>query len=144
MSKFLRQWAKVEEELNEALRKAVVESAMRTYGEIVDRTPVGRPDLWKSAPPEGYVPGDLHQAWEISFGKGFKKVRAKRNYKSKLANFAAATSYRLGDTIWVRNRLPYAYRVEYGWSQQAPQGMMRTSVQKYKTFLDEAVRRNEK
>ncbi len=34
-----------------------------------------------------------------------------------------------GQTIYVTNSLPYAYRLEYdGWSQQAPAGMVRLSI----------------
>lgn len=40
----------------------------------------------------------------------------------------------IGDTVWgstvtIVSRLPYIYRLEYGWSQQAPDGMVRLTLQ---------------
>lgn len=34
----------------------------------------------------------------------------------------------LGTPIYIVNNLPYAMRLEYGWSKQAPQGMARLAV----------------
>lgn len=35
------------------------------------------------------------------------------------------------------NNLPYAERLEYGWSNQAPQGMVRVNVARFNTLLEE-------
>lgn len=35
------------------------------------------------------------------------------------------------------NNLPYAQRLEYGWSQQAPQGMVRTNVSRFQQLINE-------
>ncbi len=45
-----------------------------------------------------------------------------------------------GQTIYLTNSLPYARRLEYGWSKQAPQGMVRLTVQNYSRALAAAVR----
>jgi hypothetical protein len=37
------------------------------------------------------------------------------------------------------NALPYARRLEYGWSRQAPYGMVRYSVLEYRRFLLRAI-----
>jgi hypothetical protein len=34
----------------------------------------------------------------------------------------------LGASIWITNSLPYFRRLEYGWSKQAPQGMVRVTA----------------
>jgi hypothetical protein len=34
----------------------------------------------------------------------------------------------LGQTIWVSNNVPYAQRLEHGWSQKAPQGMVEITL----------------
>lgn len=44
-----------------------------------------------------------------------------------------------GQTIWLTNNLPYARRLEYGWSDQAPGGMVRLTVQDYSQALKRAV-----
>ena len=41
-------------------------------------------------------------------------------------------------TIYITNSLPYAQRLEYGWSKQAPQGMVRLTVADYTKMLREA------
>lgn len=36
---------------------------------------------------------------------------------------AAVMPARLGDTVYIQNNLPYAERIEHGWSQQSPSGV---------------------
>ena len=52
-----------------------------------------------------------------------------------------ATSFVLKDTDWreftLANNLPYAQRLEYGWSQQAPAGMVRTNVSRFQQLINE-------
>ena len=43
-----------------------------------------------------------------------------------------------GQTIWLTNSLPYARRLENGWSQQAPAGMVRLTVQAYSGAVKKA------
>lgn len=38
--------------------------------------------------------------------------------------------------LTLTNNLPYAQRLEYGWSQQAPQGIVRTNVTRFNTLLE--------
>lgn len=47
--------------------------------------------------------------------------------------------FKPGQTIYLTNSLPYARRLEYGWSGQAPQGMVRLSVVEYSQYLQRAV-----
>lgn len=35
----------------------------------------------------------------------------------------------IGDVVYLTNALPYARRLEYGWSKQAPNGMVRLTAQ---------------
>lgn len=52
-----------------------------------------------------------------------------------VANVLAAPP---GETITLVNSLPYARRLEYGWSQQAPAGMVRITVQEFITAAEQA------
>lgn len=45
-----------------------------------------------------------------------------------------------GDDLWISNSLPYARRLEYGYSGQAPVGMVRITVREFRSYLDAAVR----
>lgn len=44
-----------------------------------------------------------------------------------------------GQTIFLTNSLPYARRLENGWSKQAPSGVVRLTVQAYSQALKAAV-----
>lgn len=52
-----------------------------------------------------------------------------------------AASYIFAASDWneftLTNNLPYAERLEYGWSNQAPQGMVRVNVARFNTLLEE-------
>lgn len=40
-----------------------------------------------------------------------------------------ANNFKLGDVIYLQNNLPYIRRLENGWSQQAPKGMFKLTMQ---------------
>lgn len=52
-----------------------------------------------------------------------------------------ATGFVLKATNWreftLTNNLPYAQRLEYGWSQQAPQGFVRVNVSRFQQLINE-------
>jgi hypothetical protein len=52
----------------------------------------------------------------------------------------AVETLKLGDTIYLANNLPYAMRLEYGYSAKAPAGMVRVTVVQFQKMIDEAVR----
>lgn len=45
-----------------------------------------------------------------------------------------------GDVLFISNNLPYAQALEYGWSKQAPAGMVRITMGRYSSMLARAVR----
>jgi hypothetical protein len=45
------------------------------------------------------------------------------------------------DEFRLTNNLPYAERLEYGYSQQAPNGMVRVTVTRFQRLIDEAAAR---
>lgn len=54
---------------------------------------------------------------------------------------ADMTRYITSAATWgeftLTNNLPYAQRLEYGWSQQAPSGMVRVNVTRFNALLEE-------
>jgi hypothetical protein len=49
--------------------------------------------------------------------------------------------YKVGDTLYVTNSLPYAERIEYqDWSEQAPAGMMRISVAEFDVIAEQMIK----
>lgn len=47
---------------------------------------------------------------------------------------------RAGDSIYLSNNLSYAVKLEYGHSKQAPQGMVRTTVEEFQAAVNQSVR----
>jgi len=51
----------------------------------------------------------------------------------------ALANWEPGQAIILSNSLPYAYRLEYGWSKQAVGGMVRLTVQDWRDYVSKAV-----
>ena len=46
-----------------------------------------------------------------------------------------AQAWKAGQTMYMTNSLPYAKRLEYGWSKWAPAGVVRITVMEFKTYI---------
>ena len=58
-----------------------------------------------------------------------------------IAKVAGVTAgMEIGDVVYMANNLPYAQRLEDGWSQQAPAGMVRLTVQRFQPIADAVIR----
>lgn len=53
---------------------------------------------------------------------------------------AETLNLQAGQVIYLVNNLPYAQRLEYGWSQQAPGGMVRLTAQRFQPIVDAVAR----
>ncbi len=47
-------------------------------------------------------------------------------------------SWKPGQTIYLTNSMPYARRLEYGWSKQSPSGMVRLAVAEFRFNIQRA------
>lgn len=83
--------------------------------------------------------GRFRANWNTAFGAPNPAVTdsTENNAAARAASVLAA--YKTGDTIFITNNLPYALRLEYGWSSQAPGGMVRTTIAEYSQYLRRAV-----
>ena len=76
--------------------------------------------------------GRFRGNWFTQIGSVSSSVNHKLLDKSGGAalNQAGAVSAKIkaGDVVYMANNLPYAGRLEYGYSQQAPAGMVRVSI----------------
>jgi hypothetical protein len=50
---------------------------------------------------------------------------------------AASAGFKAGDTIYLTNNLPYIRRLEEGYSQQAPAGMVALTVQEFAQVVNQ-------
>lgn len=105
---FLRQSEFVLKDDLNTIKKA----AQMYFDRIKELTPVGMPSLWKYPAPKGYTPGSLRAAWQIKESLTLKNI-----------------------VITIMNQLPYAGRVEDGWSTQAPVGMMKIANAEFPDIL---------
>lgn len=98
--------------------KILHEACEILFARIMHDTPIGNPHLWKPPYwPKNYTPGTLKAAWRIEHHQ---------------------------DSVVIHNDEPYAYRVETGWSGQAPQGMLRINLKNFNAILDAVARKYNK
>ena len=158
------------------------QTALDLQGQMIDRSPVGNPDLWQANKGAVYM-RETHNLWveaiNADAGKGGKRMRRmgqkklKQTYKLKAGNGyvggrfksnwqvglgsmneavdATAGSdalgrakvvlegFKPGMTIFLTNNLPYAKKLEYGHSKQAPAGVVRLTVQDFAQAVKRAV-----
>jgi len=124
--------------MNQVVRKIVLDVGTR----IVMRSPVGDASHWQSPPPKGYVGGRFRSNW--LYGEGVMPQGTLLSIDPK----GNATVARLvagvkpdaaGKVHWLVNSLPYAQRLEYGWSKrQAPAGMVGVTVVEYQSIVRNA------
>jgi hypothetical protein len=160
--------------------------AIDLLGAVVDRSPVGNPELWaanatatqynnevarlnaelRNDPANltkngrmkpgrlikdgmdltagaGYVGGRFRGNWQVSFDVAKTGTLERidptgQESKGEGVGVIQGFTTQVG-TIWMMNNLPYAKRLELGWSKQAPSGCVRISVVEFQTFIDKAV-----
>jgi len=134
--------AKFVEKAKENADIVVQKIAIDVLSSVIDRSPVGNPELWKTPRP-GYVGGRFRGNWQVGFSvapTGETGVIDANGSQTKQAGAALLQTFTTGvGSIWLMNNVPYAQRLEYGWSRQAPAGMVRLTVTEFQTFVDRAV-----
>lgn len=84
--------------------------------------------------------GSFRGSWFVSYGSpnlelkydapenGISKSEATRMSIDRMVGFLGGFN---SGTLWITNNQPYAQRLEYGWSKQAPQGFVRRNVARF-------------
>lgn len=98
--------------------------------------PVGNATLWKhpERKPAGYVGGNSRNNWHVTVGAPFVGEDA----TGTAAKILAAIPRQAGSVVYLTNNVDYIQRLEYGHSQQAPNGMVRQSVALFEGVLNGA------
>lgn len=127
---------------NETILNVVKEVAVDLFTEIINKTPVGDPSLWKSSPPADYVPGALRGNWQCTIespASGRLGIRSGADAISSMVSVVG--KLKEDQAVYLANNLPYAQRIEYlGWSHvQRPEGMVRVSMSKIEQTLSKAI-----
>lgn len=102
-------------------------AALDIGGQLIDRSPVDT--------------GRFKNNWQTGIGGIDSSTSASPDAsgapaRTKLA--ASIDAWIPGRSIWITNSLPYAYRLETGWSKQAPSGMVRLTVQNFEQAIAKA------
>ncbi len=92
--------------------------------------------------PEGYVGGRFRGAWQVSLETlpapdVTTSVDPKGDRTIQLGA-EVIKGYQLGLVLYIVNNTPYAERLEYGWSKQAPNGMVRLTVAEFQGIVVDA------
>ena len=120
----LRQFAdKTDDRVNLVVKKLVIDVGTR----LVLRSPVGDPTYWQSPPPPGYVGGRFRANWQYGLDDiDFKVTEAIDKAGSVTIGRITqeVPSEASGHIHYITNSLPYSFRLEHGWSRQAPAGMV--------------------
>ena len=115
---------------------------MKIDNKVVQRSPVGDAKYWKSKPPPGYAGGRFRANWQLSIGSptaGVRDLIDKDGSATIAAHSSVISAAKAGDVIYLVNNLPYARRIEEGWSRQAPVGVVALTVVEFRTIVDNAV-----
>ena len=117
---------------------------------LVERTPVGNPDLWQNPDnkPEGYVGGHARANWSHSVGapvvQEFDAVDEKdwEGHNVSRARIIASlgeTRGVAGQVHYIQNSLPYMQALEDGHSTQAPAGMVAITQTEFQDYIQKAL-----
>lgn len=101
--------------------------ALDMFSSVVIKTPVD----------EGRARG----SWQCAIGSipsGMVNHLDKTGAETIARINAAVSPAKAGDVIYLVANLSYINRLEYGWSSQAPDGMVRLSILQFNTFVNKA------
>lgn len=84
--------------------------------------------------------GRFRANWNVSHGAPDQTVTTSTNQARALQQAQEALTLPVGGIVSMTNALPYARRLENGYSKQAPYGMVRYSVLEFRRFLLRAIK----
>lgn len=113
------------EKLNQRMDKLVRGTLIGMTSKIIERSPVDT--------------GRFRANWQLSIGyPAVTEVSGTDKSGAKAKRNAAQTinSTKVGRIFYLTNNLPYAEMLEFGWSKQAPFGMVRRTLAEYRKIFE--------
>ena len=111
---------------------------------LVEKTPVGNPDLWQNPDnkPDGYVGGHARANWSHSIGalviQEFDVVDATGNASNE--RIASSLPINAGGKVhYIQNSVPYIEALEEGHSSQAPAGIVAVTEVEFQDYVQKAI-----
>jgi len=142
VSTFALDLAKFAEKAKERADQAVASIVEEVSLELDRRSPVGDATYWKSPPPKGYVGGHFRANWQLGIGSmpnGEVPGVDPTGVATQARILAMIPDEASGKVYYLANNTPYAQRIEYGWSRQAPQGLVGLTTLKFQEIVERAV-----
>lgn len=96
------------------------------FGAVVRRSPVDT--------------GRFRANWNVGYGNPDYTVTASTDQSRGTSEALKPLALPVGGVVFLSNGLVYARRLEYGYSQQAPGGMVRVSAAEFSGYVREATR----
>ena len=116
----MKTWTAAIEDIGNLPEKVVRGTLIGMGTKIIKRSPVDT--------------GRFRGNWQFTIGRPAQGQIASGGVPtSELVS--ASNSWQSGQTFYITNNLPYGERLEYGWSKQAPQGMVRLTLGEYRQVL---------
>lgn len=132
---FVRKISAFAKKTNEQILALQKNMALRVYADIIQDTPVdsglARSNWMLSVSVPNVSTTDV-----VTPGMEKEKINKKAVKDSALGSLV---NMKRGQTIYITNSLPYILRLEYGWSKQAPQGMVRKALAKWTEVYKDAL-----
>lgn len=74
--------------------------------------------------------GSYRASWRVSFNEAREDITEGGTPQAPIrgASFRWPTGFNLGDDVIISNNVPYAERIEYGWSNQSPFGVLNVAI----------------
>ena len=115
-------WKKISDKVDRVLSEATRATLFEVSTAIIKETPAKT--------------GRARGNWQASVGRGasgeVEGIKSKRHGQAvAISSVDQSVSVAVGGVYFLTNNLPYIERLEYGWSQQAPSGMVRTNMQQF-------------
>jgi len=133
---------KFADQTGDTLEQVIIDYVAGVSQKVIERTPVGDPSLWDSNAPPGYVGGTARANWIPSIGSPETTAIDSTDQSRGINQVQAIKKQIPGNIYYLTNNVPYIERLEYGWSTQAPNGMMRRTLREARSILKQAVNKN--
>lgn len=128
-------------EAKERADTVVSNIVVRVAAELDKRSPVGDASYWTTPPPKGYIGGRFRGNWQLGVGNlpaGETRRIDATGEETLSAIISTVPTEAAGEVYYLANNVPYARRIEDGWSRQAPQGIVGLTVQMFEPIVREA------
>lgn len=142
MSTFALDLKKFAEKTAEKADMAVGGVVVRVAAELDRRSPVGDASYWSHPAPKGYVGGRFRGNWQLGVNSvpvgetGRIDAGGGATQGEIVASIPVEASGKLYSLV---NNVPYANKIETGWSRQAPEGLVAITAMMFRRIVADAV-----